>query len=238
MARPDFDFLDWHELSNPPLFDPRMVPVAGLDTHLPAVSIEALSADALRRRFAAAPVWSPELIAEPAFSNRMPSQASVLVPLVMRESLTVLLTHRTSHLSSHSGQVAFPGGKADPEDADAIATALREAQEEVGLSSSHVEVLGTMPTYTTGSAFVVTPVVALVSEQMVIEPNPNEVAQVFEVPLQFLMNPANHRRYCVQWEGNAREWLSMPYHDGHMEHFIWGATAGMLRNLYRFLQAQ
>jgi 8-oxo-dGTP pyrophosphatase MutT (NUDIX family) len=167
----------------------------------------------------------------------MPTKASVLVPLVMRESLTVLLTHRTSHLSSHSGQVAFPGGKADPGDADAVATALREAQEEVGLASSHVEVLGTMPTYTTGSAFVVTPVVALVSDQMVIEPNPNEVAQVFEVPLQFLMNPANHRRHCLQWEGSAREWLSMPYHDGQMEHYIWGATAGMLRNLYSFLQA-
>jgi 8-oxo-dGTP pyrophosphatase MutT (NUDIX family) len=224
-------------VSAPPLFDPRKVPVVGWDAHLPAVSFEALRADALRRHFAAAPVWSPELIAEPAFSSRMPTKASVLVPLVMRESLTVLLTHRTSHLSSHSGQVAFPGGKADPGDADAVATALREAQEEVGLASSHVEVLGTMPTYTTGSAFVVTPVVALVSEQMVIEPNPNEVAQVFEVPLQFLMNPANHRRHCVHWEGNAREWLSMPYHDGQMEHYIWGATAGMLRNLYSFLQA-
>ncbi|MBX9817683.1 MAG: CoA pyrophosphatase, partial [Burkholderiaceae bacterium] len=153
------------------------------------------------------------------------------------ETLTVLLTHRTSHLSSHSGQVAFPGGKVDPEDADAVATALREAQEEVGLESRHVEVLGTMPTYTTGSAFVVTPVVALVNDTMVIEANPHEVAQVFEVPLQFLMNPANHQRHQVQWEGQVREWLSIPYHDGQMEHFIWGATAGMLRNLYRFLQA-
>jgi 8-oxo-dGTP pyrophosphatase MutT (NUDIX family) len=225
-------------VSSLPLFDPRMVPVVGWDAHLPAVSFEALRVDALRRHFAAVPVWSPELIVEPAFSSRMPTKASVLIPLVMRKSLTVLLTRRTNHLSSHSGQVAFPGGKADPEDADAVATALREAQEEIGLASKHVEVLGTMPTYTTGSAFVVTPVVALVSEKMVIEVNPDEVAQVFEVPLQFLMNPANHRRHSVQWEGNAREWLSMPYHDGQMEHFIWGATAGMLRNLYRFLQAQ
>jgi 8-oxo-dGTP pyrophosphatase MutT (NUDIX family) len=224
-------------MSNPPLFDPRAVPVIGRDDHLPAVSPEALQADALRRHFATPPVWSPELRAEPAFSSRTPTQASVLVPLVMRETLTVLLTHRTSHLSSHSGQVAFPGGKADPDDADAVATALREAQEEIGLAPGYVEVLGTMPTYTTGSAFVVTPVVALVSTAMVIEANPNEVAQIFEVPLPFLMDPANHHRHRVQWEGHAREWLSMPYHDGQMEHFIWGATAGMLRNLYRFLQA-
>ncbi len=224
-------------MSNPPLFDPRTVPVAGRDAHLPVVPSAALQASALRRRFAAPPDWSPELRTEPSFSSRTPSPASVLVPLVMRETLTVLLTHRTSHLSSHSGQVAFPGGKVDPEDADAVATALREAREEIGLESRHIEVLGTLPTYTTGSAFVVTPVVALVNDAMVIDANPHEVAQVFEVPLPFLMNPANHQRHQVQWEGRVREWLSMPYHDGQMEHFIWGATAGMLRNLYRFLQA-
>ena len=224
-------------MSNPPLFDPRTVPVAGRDAHLPVVPLAALQANALRRRFAEPPDWFPELRTEPSFSSRTPVLASVLVPLVMRETLTVLLTHRTSHLSSHSGQVAFPGGKVDPEDTDAVATALREAQEEIGLESRHVEVLGTLPTYTTGSAFVVTPVVALVNESMVIEANPHEVAQVFEVPLPFLMNPANHQRHQVQWEGQVREWLSMPYHDGQMEHFIWGATAGMLRNLYRFLQA-
>ncbi|WP_294771120.1 CoA pyrophosphatase [uncultured Rhodoferax sp.] len=219
------------------MFDPRTVPVIGQDVHLPPIAPSALWPEALRRRFAAPPPWTPELRVEPAFSTRVPAQASVLVPLVMRETLTVLLTHRTSHLSSHSGQVAFPGGKADPEDADAVATALREAQEEIGLAAEHVEVLGTLPTYTTGSAFVVTPVVALVQEDMVITPNPHEVAEVFEVPLAFLMNPAHHRRHQVQWEGQAREWLSMPYHDGQREHFIWGATAGMLRNLYRFLQA-
>lgn len=224
-------------MSNPPLFDPRTVPVIGRDAHLPALPSEWLQAQALRRHFAAPPVWSPELRTEPAFSSRTPAPASVLVPLVMRETLTVLLTHRTHHLSSHSGQVAFPGGKADPDDADAVATALREAKEEIGLEPVHVEVLGCMPTYTTGSAFVVTPVVALVSEAMTIQANPHEVAQVFEVPLPFLMNPAHHQRHRVQWEGRAREWLSMPYHDGQMEHFIWGATAGMLRNLYRFLQA-
>lgn len=140
-------------------------------------------------------------------------------------------------VSSHSGQVAFPGGKADPEDADAVATALREAQEEIGLDPSRVEVIGSMPTYTTGSAYVVTPVVALVQPGMALQPSPDEVADVFEVPLQYLMNPAHHRHHVMEWEGARREWLSMPYQDGVQQRFIWGATAGMLRNLYQFLQA-
>ncbi|MDZ7938058.1 MAG: CoA pyrophosphatase [Rhodoferax sp.] len=222
-------------MSSPPNFDPRAVPVIGVDTHMPALSTAVLRAAALRERFLLPRLWEPALRTEPAFSSRTPVSASVLVPLVMRHELTVLLTHRTAHLSSHSGQVAFPGGKADPEDADAVATALREAQEEIGLEPMAVEVLGTMPTYTTGSAFVVTPVVALVAPDAVLVPNPHEVAQIFEVPLAFLMNPAHHRRHQVEWQGAQREWLSMPYHDGRDEHFIWGATAGMLRNLYQFL---
>jgi 8-oxo-dGTP pyrophosphatase MutT (NUDIX family) len=149
--------------------------------------------------------------------------------------LTVLLTERTKHLSSHSGQIAFPGGKADPEDTDAIATALREAQEEIGLEERFVQVIGTLPIYTTGSAYMVTPVVALVRTGFDIAPNAHEVADVFEVPLDFLMDPANHRRHAVDWRGVRREWLSMPYQDGKVERFIWGATAGMLRNLYQFL---
>lgn len=220
---------------SPPLFDPRTVPVVGVDTHLPALPAALLHAAWLRAQFEVPRVWEPSLRTEPAFSSKEPVAASVLVPLVMRDELMVLLTHRTAHLSSHSGQVAFPGGKADPGDADAIATALREAQEEIGLGAHAVEVLGTMPTYTTGSAFVVTPVVALVDPLATFVPNPYEVAQVFEVPLAFLMNPAHHRRHRVEWEGAQREWLSMPYHDGRNEHFIWGATAGMLRNLYQFL---
>jgi 8-oxo-dGTP pyrophosphatase MutT (NUDIX family) len=222
-------------MSSPPLFDPRAVPVIGVDTHLPALPAEKLHAAWLRSQFEAPRIWEPLIRSEPAFSRRAPVPASVLVPLVMRDQLMVLLTHRTAHLSSHSGQVAFPGGKADPDDADVVATALREAQEEIGLAADAVEVIGTMPTYTTGSAFVVTPVVALVDPLANLVPNPHEVAQLFEVPLTFLMNPAHHRRHRVEWEGAHREWLSMPYHDGHTEHFIWGATAGMLRNLYQFL---
>jgi 8-oxo-dGTP pyrophosphatase MutT (NUDIX family) len=224
-------------MSSPPMFDPRTVPVVGVDTHLSALPAAMLHAAWLRTQFEVPRVWEPSLKIEPAFSRRAPVPASVLVPLVVRDELMVLLTHRTAHLSSHSGQVAFPGGKADPGDADAVATALREAHEEIGLDADAVEVLGTMPTYTTGSAFVVTPVVALVDSRAKLLPNPYEVAQVFEVPLAFLMNPAHHRRHRVEWEGSQREWLSMPYHDGHAEHFIWGATAGMLRNLYQFLAA-
>lgn len=228
-------------LSRPPNFDPRDVPVLGTDAHLQAVGTERLVPDALRARFHSPPIWQPEVLSEKSFTERVPAHAAVLVPLVMRgprrNQPTVLLTERATHLNNHSGQIAFPGGKADPEDADATATALREAHEEVGLDHRLVQVIGQLPVYTTGSAFIVTPVVALVSPEHRLRPDPNEVADVFEVPLVFLMNPAHHRRHEVAWAGQAREWFSMPYQDGAQERFIWGATAGMLRNLYRLLSA-
>ncbi len=222
-------------MSNYPVFDPHQVPVTRVDVDLPSISEEALAPRAIRHRFANPPQWTPEVLTEPRFSSRAAVAAAVLVPLVMRERPMVLLTQRTAHLSSHSGQIAFPGGKADPEDADATATALREAHEEIGLQAADVEVLGTLPVYATGSAFFVTPVVALVQPGIVLQPNRFEVADVFEVPLAFLMNPANHRHHAVDWAGATRHWLSMPYQDGARERFIWGATAGMLRNFYRFL---
>lgn len=224
-------------MSLSPVFDPRRVPVIAVDTDLPKVPSVRLQAAQLRARFAVPPIWSPELVAESRFSDRTPVAASVLVPLVMREELTVLLTQRTAHLSSHSGQIAFPGGKRDADDADDAATAMREAQEEIGLDAGHVEVLGSLPIYTTGSAFQVTPVIGLVHPGHVITPNADEVDAVFEVPLKFLMDPANHRHHEVEFAGAKRHWLSMPYQDAGTERFIWGATAGMLRNLYRFLMA-
>jgi 8-oxo-dGTP pyrophosphatase MutT (NUDIX family) len=118
-----------------------------------------------------------------------------------------------------------------------VYAALREAREEVGLPSSHVRVLGTLPEYVTGTAFVVTPVVALVEPGFELRPNPHEVADVFEVPLAFLMDPRNHHRHEAMWRGELRQWYAMPYQDGDVERFIWGATAGMLRNLYRMLVA-
>ena len=219
-----------------PSFDPRHVPVVGVDHHLPKVLAHALQPETLAQRFKYPPIWTPELKGEPRFSDRAPVHASVLVPLVMRDQgLTVLLTERTTHLSSHSGQIAFPGGKADPDDSSATDTALREAEEEIGLDRHCVEVLGSLPIYTTGSAYIVTPDVALVQADYTMTLNPHEVADAFEVPLDFLMDPANHRRHAVEWAGSSREWFSMPYQDATAERFIWGATAGMLRNFYRFL---
>lgn len=220
-----------------PTFDPRHAPVVRVDLQLAAVSDSVLAPDALRKRFMSPPIWSPELRVEPLFSDRKPAFASVLIPIVLREQPMVLLTQRTAHLSSHSGQIAFPGGKVDASDVDAVATALREAQEEVGLDPAAVEVLGALPSYVTGTAFVVTPVVGLVSPRVQLALNSDEVAHVFEVPLAFLMNPSNHRRHRVEWEGIIREWYSMPYAEPDAEWFIWGATAGMLRNLYHFLRA-
>lgn len=224
-------------LSKLPNFDPRTVPVVGIDSDLPPVGPQVLQPDAIRARFAAPPVWEPEVWAERRFTDRQPAHASVLVAIVRRAQPTLLLTERTAHLSTHSGQIAFPGGKRDETDRDAAHTALREAQEEVGLDPRHVEVVGTMPTYTTGTRFIVTPVVALVDPAMTMQPNPDEVADAFEVPLAFLMNPAHHRRHVLDADGVRREWFSMPWMDDRTERFIWGATAGMLRNLYRFLSA-
>jgi 8-oxo-dGTP pyrophosphatase MutT (NUDIX family) len=220
-----------------PSFDPQRVAVVGIDAHLPKVSPHLLTPRALIQRFIDPLPWTPEFLSEPRFAARPAVHASVLIPLIQRERLTMLLTERTAHLSSHSGQVAFPGGKADADDANPIATALREAQEEVGLAPEFVQVIGQMPTYTTGSAFIVTPVVALVHPGFSITPNPHEVADVFEVPLDFLMDPTHHRHHAMDWAGHRREWLSMPYVDHAKERFIWGATAGMIRNLYRFLLA-
>jgi 8-oxo-dGTP pyrophosphatase MutT (NUDIX family) len=218
-----------------PHFDPRKVPIVSVDNHLPAIHAELLHPLALRQRFAQPPVWQPELVAEKRFSDKALTQASVLIPIVMRDRPTVLLTERTLHLSSHSGQIAFPGGKVDVDDLNTTVAALREAYEEVGLDAGYIHVLGELPQYTTGSAFVITPVVALVETGFTLSRNPFEVADVFEVPLDFLMNPANHRRHVVEWDGEQREWLSMPYEDQLKQRFIWGATAGILRNFYRML---
>ena len=224
------------------LLDPRRVPVVGADAHLPPVPAERLQPDALRQRFMQGTGWQPELSGDGRFlDDRQPVAASVLVPLVQRDDgLHVLLTRRTDHLRDHAGQISFPGGRAEPEDTDAAATALREAQEEVGLLRAQIDVIGQLPTYTTVTRFVVTPVVALVHAPYRLALDTFEVAEAFEVPMHHLMNPANHRRHVVSVDGGQRQFLSMPWTgadaDGQpREYFIWGATAAMLRNLYRFL---
>lgn len=224
-------------MSNLPVFDPQQVPVFQVDHHLPAVAPDHLQPDALRQRFAQPPAWQPELMRERKFMDRQPMEAAVLVGVVMRDEPTVLLTQRPSHMSTHPGQIAFAGGKRDPEDESVLATALREAEEEIGLAAQHIEVLGTLPEYITGSVFHVTPVVALIDPAMQLTLNTHEVADAFEVPLAFLMNPAHHRWHRYVYEGQEREWLSIPYREDGQMRFVWGATAGMLRNFYRFLAA-
>ncbi|MDN3921922.1 NUDIX hydrolase [Roseateles violae] len=233
-------------MSRPPILDPQAVPVSGADHHLPAVPAAALTPEALRRRFAAPPDWAPEIPGDGGrFTQRSPAAAAVLVPLVMHEAgTTLLLTRRTAHLRDHAGQISFPGGRVEPEDEGAIATALRETEEEIGLAREHIEVIGSLPIYTTVTAFEVSPVVALVRPGFNLTLDAFEVDEAFEVPLAFLMDPAHHQRHRFSWEGGERQFLSMPWiapdpAEGGVprEYFIWGATAAMLRNLYRFLAA-
>lgn len=224
-------------LSKLPNFDPRRVPVLSVDSHLESIPASELQPEALFRRFKSPPVWEPELRIEPRFTQRPAVAASVLIPIVSHAEPTVLLTQRSHKLSNHSGQISFPGGKSEASDCSPYVTALRETHEEVGLDAHLFEVLGALPIYTTGSAFMITPVVALIQPGFKLAPNSDEVESVFEVPLAFLMDPSNHRRHSLSSEGVMRSWFSMPYQGLKNEHFIWGATAGILRNFYRFLSA-
>ena len=161
-----------------------------------------------------------------------PKPAAVLVPVVMRASgLTLLLTQRTAHMTSHAGQVAFPGGRIDDGDRGPVDAALREAEEETGLARQFVEPIGFLDTYLTSTAYRVVPVVALVREGFTIAPHAGEVAAIFEVPLAFLMDPAHHERHSREWQGKQRFYYAMPWQD----RYIWGATAGMIRNLYHLM---
>ena len=158
--------------------------------------------------------------------------AAVLVPIVRHPSgLTVIFTKRTSHLKAHSGQVSFPGGRAEPEDPTPEFTALREAEEEIGLPMDRVEVLGRLPEYHTRAGFRVTPVIGLLEPPLLLKPDPREVEDVFEVPLDFLLDPKNHQRQTRELNGQTVGYYVVQFE----ERTIWGATAGMLVNLYRHL---
>jgi 8-oxo-dGTP pyrophosphatase MutT (NUDIX family) len=161
--------------------------------------------------------------------------AAVLVPLVERpDELTVLFTERTAHLAHHASQVSFPGGHIEPEDGGPAETALRETEEEIGLDRRHIELIGRLDTYITRTGFVVTPVVGLVTPPFALKPDPHEVAEIFEVPLSFLLDRRNHERCSAEFEGRTRHFWAMPYG----RHFIWGATAGMVVNLCDILDGR
>jgi 8-oxo-dGTP pyrophosphatase MutT (NUDIX family) len=179
----------------------------------------------LRRRFGEP--GSLEPVAEAGAPSGLIS-AAVLIPVVEREGgLTVLFTQRTAHLSDHAGQVSFPGGRCEAQDESAVFTALRETEEEIGLARAHVEVLGMLPEYHTGTGFRITPVVGLVSPPFELRVDSFEVAEVFESPLEFLLDPANRQRHSIEIGGALRHYFAMPYQG----YFIWGATAGMLVSL-------
>ncbi|MCU0789667.1 MAG: CoA pyrophosphatase [Nitratireductor sp.] len=161
--------------------------------------------------------------------SRAVKPAAVLVPFAERPGgINIILTKRLDNLRSHSGQVAFPGGKIDPEDVSPEAAALREAHEEIALEPSQVEVIGRLPDYLSGSGYRIAPVLGLVAPAASFIANPQEVDYVFEVPLAFLMDPANHRRGSRMFQGAERQFIEMPYG----EHYIWGVTAGILRLLH------
>jgi 8-oxo-dGTP pyrophosphatase MutT (NUDIX family) len=155
--------------------------------------------------------------------------AAVLVPIVLRrQGLMLLLTRRADHLPAHGGQVGFPGGRIEQGDASPVEAALREAEEEIGLERRFIEVVGRLDSYETGTGFRICPIVALVQEGFALTIDKREVAEAFEVPLAFLMDPRNHERHRMLWRGKEREFYAMPYE----RNYIWGATAGMIVNLY------
>jgi 8-oxo-dGTP pyrophosphatase MutT (NUDIX family) len=213
-------------LQSPKLFSPE--------------AVEALARDALYGEVRLAPedpAHSDHAIAgmnpDPALLAQARA-AAVLVPLVAHpDGVTVLLTQRAAAMRAHSGQIAFPGGKIDPEDDGPLAAALREAEEEIGLERRHVTPLGFLGPYFSTSGFRITPVVGLVRPDAALSINPQEVDRVFETPLAFLMDEANHQTHEREWKGAMRRYFAMPFG----EHYIWGVTAGIIRMLWLRLYA-
>ncbi|HTK78855.1 MAG TPA: CoA pyrophosphatase [Rhizomicrobium sp.] len=160
--------------------------------------------------------------------------AAVLLPIIAHNEPSVLFTRRTPHLARHAGQVSFPGGRVHESDLSLVETALRETQEETGITAGFVTVTGFLDSYETGTGYAILPVVGLLSNGFELLPDPNEVAEVFEVPLEFLLDSANRERRSMEWRGRQREFYAFTYGP----HYIWGATAGILVNFVDRLQAE
>ena len=197
-----------------------------------------MTLDELRRRFAGAVPSAGTIYGDEGTrpGGEALTPASVLIPIVARgvanaADLTVIFTQRAAHLKDHSGQVSFPGGRVAAGDRSPEATALRESREEIGLDSSQVEVLGRLGEYHTRTGYRITPVVGIVSPPFELRADAGEVDEIFEVPLAFLLDPANHQRQSREWQGSLRWFFTMQYE----RHTIWGATAGMLVNLSKHL---
>jgi 8-oxo-dGTP pyrophosphatase MutT (NUDIX family) len=189
----------------------------------------------LRKRLAARETPEVSVFGDDGTEGRefAATPAAVLVPVIAHPGeLTILFTQRTTHLKSHAGQVSFPGGRAEPGDASAEFTALREAGEEIGLAAERVEILARLPDYRTRTGFRVTPVIGLVTPPLELSPDPSEVAEVFEVPLAFLLEPRNRQRRTRAFQGQQVGYYVFEYQD----RVIWGATAGMLVNLHKMLE--
>jgi 8-oxo-dGTP pyrophosphatase MutT (NUDIX family) len=172
---------------------------------------------------------NPDLAARNVSADAMRAArpAAVLIPAIARPVITLLFTLRTEHLAAHAGQIAFPGGKSEPQDADALATALRESHEEIGLDPALVEPVGSLDCYLTGTGFCITPVIGLVPPDVPLTLDRNEVAETFEVPLPFLMDLDNYQRHTRTIGGIERHFYAIPFGG----RFIWGATAGILRHM-------
>ena len=222
-----------------PGFDPKAQPLVELDVLQP-LSKACLELDFICRAFTCALDWEVEPVFTESFQPDLASHsdvvaAAVLVPLVQRpDGLHVIFTRRASHLYDHAGQICFPGGRIETFDQDAVAAAIRETEEEIGIAPSFIEVIGSHPSFLTSTGFTMKPVIGLVSAGFTVTPDETEVAEVFEVPLAVLMDPARHRLHEAQLPGGGhRFYFSITW----QSYFIWGATAALIRNIYHYLAA-
>lgn len=216
-------------------FDPLQLPIDSIANE-PALPQAYLDELWIRQRFLNNVAWHPEMQGDLGFNVKPWKAAAVLILIVMRESgPTILFTKRTANLREHAGQVSFPGGRVDPTDQHLVDTALRETEEETGIHRSDVDVIGQMPQYETRTGYTITPIVGIIKKPFIANINRTEVDEIFEVPLSFLMNGAHHQRRI--WVSPTDTVRKMVYTIPYERFFIWGATAGMLRNLFHFFRA-